>query len=113
MKAFKSTGVITSALTSAALLISPLALAGSHGDRDHHGKRDLNGWCEKLQDGDWEARRDHYREKYDERHEAVADRLELTDEQRATWDEMREERQQKHERRFEKMKERCESQDQE
>lgn len=112
MKAFRATGVIASALVSAALLTSPLALAGGMGDSPH-GKRDHAGLCEKFQQGDWEKKREQYREKYDQRHEAMAERLQLTDEQRQIWDEMRDERRQKHQRRFDKMKERCENRNQE
>lgn len=108
MRTLKTTGLITSALVSAALLASPLAMADHHGDRDGpHGKRHHGDFCERMDSPEWEAKRDEMREKFQERHEDIADRLELTDEQRVTWDEIRDERKEKHEERMEKMKERC------
>lgn len=114
MKALKTTGLLTSALLSAALLASPLAMAGQHGDRDgHQGKRHHGDICEKMNSGDWEQKREQMREKYSERHEAMADRLQLTDDQREIWDEIRDERRQEYQQRFERMKERCENSDEE
>ena len=51
------------------------------------------------------------REKANERHEEMAGRLQLTDEQREIWDQIRDERRQDHQERFEKLKERCENND--
>lgn len=103
-------GLLTSALISAALLASPLALADHHG---HDGKRHYGDFCEKMDSGEWQEKREEMREKADQRHEEVADRLQLTDEQRVTWDEIRDERRQKYEERAERMKERCETRDEE
>ncbi|MGM0572035.1 hypothetical protein [Marinobacter sp.] len=116
MKARRTASTLTAALISATLLASPLAFAGDKGDKENRGydnKRQHAELCEKFERGDWEQKREQYRQKAGERHEAMAERLQLTDEQREIWDEMRQERQQKHERRFEKMKERCKNQSEE
>ena len=109
MKARKTASTLTAALVSATLLASPFAFAGDKGkdERGYGGKRNHAEMCEKFESGDWEQKREQYREKAGERHEQMAERLELSDEQREIWDEMRDERQQKHDRRFEQMKERC------
>lgn len=111
MKTLK-TGLFTSALISAALLASPLAMADHHGDREgHHGKRHHGDVCEKMESGDWQEKREAMREKADQRHEDMAERLQLTSEQREIWDEMRDERRERFEDRLEHMKERCENSD--
>lgn len=110
MKSLKPTGLLTSALLAATLVTSPLALADRHGDRDgQYGKRHHGDICEKLASGDWQQKREQMREKYNQRHEAMAERLQLTDEQRQTWDEIRNERREEHHQRYEKLKERCEN----
>lgn len=109
MKALKHTGLVTSTLVSAALLASPLAFAGDKDHKDgHHGKRHHAELCEKVNSGDFDEKREKYRQKHNKHHEEVADRLELTEEQRETWDEIREERHQKHQQKMEKLQERCE-----
>jgi Spy/CpxP family protein refolding chaperone len=115
MKARKTTTTLTAALISATLLASPFAFAGDKGkdERGYGGKRNQAEVCERFENGDWESKRQQYREKAGERHEQMAERLKLTDEQREIWNEIRSERQQKHQRRFEKMKERCKNQSQE
>lgn len=112
MQALKSTGIVASTLLAAALLASPLAMAHDHGDRNGpHGKSRYGDICEKMERGDWEERREAMREKANERHEEMAGRLQLTDEQREIWDQIRDERRQDHQERFEKLKERCENND--
>lgn len=108
MKTVKN-GLITSTLISAVLLASPLAMADHHGDRD--GKRHHRDICEKFDSAEWQEKREEMREKADQRHEDVAERLQLTDEQRVTWDEIRDERREKYEERAERMEERCENRD--
>lgn len=113
--------LLTSAFLSAAMLASPLAIAGNHGDRHdgHRGKHNKAEMCEQLREGtgkfspeNREARMAEHRAKMEERHAEMADRLELTDEQRETWNEIRQEnmakRAEKMEKWQEKMKERCE-----
>ena len=103
MKTLKTTGLITSTLLSAVLLASPLAMAGQHGDRQgHHGNI-----CEKMDSEDWQQKREQMREKYSERHETMAERLQLTEEQRKIWDEIRDERRQEHQQRMASLRERC------
>ncbi|MCG2579956.1 MAG: hypothetical protein KA296_03670 [Marinobacter sp.] len=111
---------VASALLSAALLASPLAMAGNHGDRHdgHRGKYDKTEMCEQLREGtgkfspeNREARMAEHRAKMEERRAEMADRLELTDEQRETWNQIHQEnmakRAEKMEKWQEKMKERC------
>lgn len=105
MKTVKN-GLITSTLISAVLLASPLAMADHHGDRD--GKRHHRDICEKIDSSEWQEKREEMRAKFDDRHEEIADRLELTDEQRVTWDEIQEERRQKYQERMDDIQERCE-----
>lgn len=120
MMKHKTSRIVASALLSAALLASPLAMAGNHGDRhdgyhDKHNKAEL---CEQLREGTGkfspekrEARMAEYRAKMEERRADMANRLELTDEQRKTWNEIHQEnlaeRVEKMEKWQQKMKERC------
>ena len=102
---------LTAALVSALMLASPFALADHHDRGTHHKhKMDRASLCEKLESGDWEDKRDQFREKAQKHHEEVAERLQLTDEQREIWDEIQAERHEKHKQRLEAMKERCQNQ---
>lgn len=111
---------LASAALSAALLASPLAVAGNHGDKQggHHGKHNLAEMCEQMREGSGkfspenrEAWKQKYQARMEKRHAEIADRLKLTDEQREIWDEIQQERNDKRaakmERWQQKMQERC------
>jgi protein CpxP len=114
---------LASVFLSAALLASPLALAGNHGDKHHghHGKYNNAEMCEQMRNGtgkfspeNREARMQEYQAKMEQRHARMADRLKLTDEQREIWDEIHQEKQEKRAAKMEKwqakMQEHCASQ---
>ncbi len=109
MKRQTRTLPLTAALISALMLTSPFALA-DHDRGAHKHKMDRAALCEKLESGDWEHKRDQFREKAQKHHDEVADRLQLTDEQREVWDEIQAERHEKHKQRLDAMKERCQNQ---
>ncbi|SFM93287.1 hypothetical protein [Marinobacter pelagius] len=117
MKKSRVSLIAASALATALLASSPQAFAGNHG-KDYNGKGDMTELCEQFREGkgkfspeNRKARMEERRAEADKRHAAMADRLELTGEQRKVWDEIRQERREKHEQRAarwqEKMAERC------
>lgn len=117
MNRSKATRWLMPALFSATLLASPLALAGHHGDGGHRGKPP-GDICERLQDGEAPFERQHgeeFRERMEQRRADMADRLQLTDEQREIWSQIHEEQkaewEQKREERRARMMEHCEEQD--
>lgn len=110
-RVLKSSSLFTSVLVTAALIASPLAMADDSNKRGHHGDRDGKPryvqMCERLEQGKRHYNREQTSQRMAERHEAVAERLELTDEQRIIWQEIQQERKQQAQARFERMKERC------
>ena len=112
MNTRKLSMMAASALASALLISSPQALANHHG-KDGYGKRDMAQLCEQFREGTGkfspearQERREKYRVEADQRHAAMADRLNLDEQQRKVWDEMQMERRQQHEARAEKWRER-------
>lgn len=104
------------ALCSAALLASPMAFAGHHGHGDHSRGKPSAETCERFQDGRegrHQQRWQQHRERMNERHAEVAERLELTPAQRQTWDTIRDEQQAKWQERMaerqDRMRERCQA----
>ena len=103
-----SSGRIASTFLAAALLASPLAMASEYGGQqgDHHrGKHNKAEMCEKMRDGKGRFNHEKRQEKWEEHRAEMADRLQLTDEQREIWNEIHKERMEKWQ---EKMEKRCE-----
>lgn len=111
IKTLNRTGLLASALISAALLTSPLALADHHGGKGHHGdrdgKRDYSAMCDQLEDGKGRYNSERHQQRREQRYEEMAERLQLTEEQRTIWQEIHNERQQMHQQRMQQMQERC------
>lgn len=109
MKKPPVTALMLSALLSASVLASPLALAGQYHDGDHKG--DL---CERLKNHEGQWNGEEHAARMQQWAEQTADRLQLTESQRKTWDEIQQERQQKRQQRAEqwraKMQKRCDNQ---
>lgn len=87
----KTSGLIATALLTATLLASPLALAGHHGE----GKPAKDEMCQQYRDGTGKfskEAREARMEKRAQARAAMADRLKLTDEQRAIWQQIHDER---------------------
>lgn len=111
----KISGLITSATLAVALLASPLALAGYHGDNhgdDHKSKGGHGHLCQQMRAGEGPFDREQSREKIQAYHDRTAERLNLDEEQRQIWQEIQDERRQKHEARMQKwqdkLEDRCE-----
>ncbi|SFM37756.1 Spy/CpxP family protein refolding chaperone [Marinobacter zhejiangensis] len=114
MKQTKLTRFLAPALLCSTILAAPVAFA----DRDGHGPRHHmpdEAMCERLQSGEAPANREDRRERMEARWAEMADRLQLTEEQRQTWTEIHEEQKQEwQERRDEhraRLMERCEELD--
>ena len=122
MATTKRSLITAAALTSALLAASPFALAHQHGDGEH-GKRDMAQMCEQYKAGTGkfspeakearQAKMEQWRAKADARHDEMAKRLKLSDEQRQIWDQMQAEQRQKRQERMAawkaKMAERCDA----
>lgn len=109
------------ALLATTVLASPLALANHHGEGHRgdrpHGKPPAEA-CDRLRAGEApfdDDRREAFRERMDQRHDEIAQRLQLTAEQREIWDDLRDEQRAKWQERMaerhERMLERCEEAD--
>lgn len=115
MRIMKNSALFASAFLTAALIASPLAMAdsqdrrGHQGDRD--GKRNYSQLCERISQGESRPGHAGVRERMQQRHEQMAERLQLTDEQRVIWQEIQDERREQAKERFERLKERCAAQD--
>lgn len=111
MKQTKLTRLIAPALLCSAILAAPAAYADQHG-RGDHPRMSPEEMCQQLQSGEPRFNREERHERMEARWAEMADRLELTDEQRQTWDQIHEEQkqewQQRHEERRARMMERCE-----
>lgn len=92
-------------LVSAALLASPLAMAAP---QDSYGGKRYHGNCEQMKSGKMNFDREDVRRKMTARHNEIADRLQLTDEQRKVWDEIQQERQAEWKKRMQQKQERME-----
>lgn len=103
------TKLLLSALVSASLLASPMVLADHHGGE--RGKHDTKTLCEKLEKNDGKWDHEKHQAKLQKRFDTMAERLELTAEQRETWDqiqaEMKAKRAEKMEQWKARMAERC------
>lgn len=102
------------ALLTSAVLAAPLAYADRHGEGHH--RMPPEEMCQRLQSGEefpgGDERREEHRERMEQRWAEMADRLQLTDEQRKTWDEIHAEQkaewQERMDDRRQRMMERCE-----
>lgn len=112
MKRSITSGLIATTLLSATLLASPMLFAGSQGDREGAPRHER--LCQDFREGSGkfsdEARKER-RQKYEQRRAEIADRLELTPEQREIWKQIHEEDKARRDERkqhwHQKMKERC------
>ncbi len=106
-----STKAITALMASVLLTTGSLALADHHGGKRGHGHHDKEEMCQHFREGTGPFDHEQRREKMQQHHEDIAERLQLSAEQRAIWDDIRDERQAKHQKRHarmhEKMQERC------
>lgn len=106
------------ALLTSAVLAAPLAYADRHGD-GHPPRMSPEEMCERLQSGEdfpgKDDRREEHQQRMEQRWAEMADRLQLTDEQRTTWDEIHTEQkaewQDRMEERRQHMLERCNEMD--
>lgn len=110
----RKNGIISAGILAAAFTImSPAALAGSHGS-DHHGhdKPSMERMCNDLQEGKGRFDQEDRRADMDKRRADMAERLQLNDEQRQIWNEIHDERQAEHKQRMDKwekkLEKRCE-----
>lgn len=113
MKQFNNLA-ITATLSAALLFGSSLALAGMHGDGHQRGEHrgNMAQACEQFRDGKMSERHQQRLKQMEERHEAMAERLKLNDQQREIWNEIHQERKEKFGKKAgewqEKMQKRCE-----
>jgi hypothetical protein len=112
---YKTSLIAASALASALLIGSPLALADHHGKPPFGERPDMDKMCEQFREGTGpfdpdarEKRMAEHRAEAEKYQEEMAKRLKLTEEQRKIWDEIHQERREKFKERAEHWKEKLE-----
>ena len=104
------TSFITASLLAATLFAAGPVMAGDHSGK-RGGHHNISKMCEQMEEGKSRFNSDKRQEKMAEHHEAMAERLQLNDEQREIWNDIRDEKREKHQKRMEKwqekMKKRC------
>lgn len=110
----KASAMMTGTLLLAVLTASPLAMAGKQDGhhQGYHGKQPSAEMCEQMREGKGRFHHEGFRKEMEKYHAEMADRLDLSEEQREIWNDIHEERREKRaekmEKWHEKMQKRCE-----
>lgn len=109
MKTHQPVRTAAALMACALLLTAPLAVAqgGGQGHNGQNKHQRMQAPCEQMNNTDRQKRRAQHQQEMTERRTEMADRLQLTDEQRVIWKDMHKERQQQMKQRMEKRQERC------
>lgn len=111
----KTSIIMAGLLASTLFAASPALMASDHSRQhgEHHrGKQhDMTQMCENMRNGKEKFDHSERQEKMAKHREAMAERLQLNDQQREIWNDIHEERREQHQKRMEKwqkkMKKRC------